>query len=61
MFDDILVLVQGNGRYLRTRVLTIDTFQQPYKQQCGDKKENPTLPITGEVLCSILMKLEEHA
>ena len=29
MFDDIFVLVQGKWQYLRTRVLTIDTFQQP--------------------------------
>ena len=40
MFGDIFVLVlklfKGDGLYSRTIVLKIDTFQQPYKQQCGD-------------------------
>ena len=35
-----------------------------YEQQCGDKKARiqlASLPITGEMLCSIRMKLEEPA
>ena len=59
-FDNILVLVQGKW-YLRTRVLTIDTFQQPYRQTCGDKNAR-IQAYPSPVRCSaICMKLEEHA